>query len=344
MAKLVVVRNYLHRHADLNDVTEIKRKGQLYSIEQPIHWVEDEKELAREFSLFLLEAERKNQLFAMNSFLPLKKNLHLLNKLVQSKLDCYFYDFEHADKTSLPAIEALLSQTALEKGQKIKVRLQKRKDEGKFVGNPKLGKENDPAAAGRKLIAWGSPENRKAIVEILTYKAQDPNMSFNQIAEELNQRGFKTRRGEKFYARTVIRLLESRKELDERFKIKEGLDKQFIPKDNRALRMAYGDNAPTLNELPVEGIENGANFEEAISFSIGAKIKSLIHVLIRESKDVAPIVDEKFAPDQLLATISLKDYPFLPGSYFLSIRVEGYPLFLRHIYVYKSYKEAISVP
>lgn len=107
-------------------------------------------------------------------------------------------------------IFALLAQQERELiSARTKAALQAKKERGFKLGSP--GNFTD---AGRKLSidvrmqnAKEDENNKKAALAVKSLRTQ--NKSFRQIAKELNENGYKTRRGKLFQATTVKRLLDN---------------------------------------------------------------------------------------------------------------------------------------
>lgn len=138
----------------------------------------------------------------------LARNVSFVSNLMDSGVKFKAVDFPDANELTINILSSIAQHEAKVISQRIKSALAIKKEqlakEGKKLGTP-ANLTNEARAKGVKVIKERTANNEnlkraKAFVSRLT------NMSLQQIANELNQNGFKTSRGKQFTPIQVSRL------------------------------------------------------------------------------------------------------------------------------------------
>ncbi len=136
----------------------------------------------------------------------LSRNAGFIFRLRDSHVDFLAVDMPDANTLTI-GIFAVLAQHERELiSSRTRAALQQKKLQGFTLGTPK-NLDNLARVKGlqvRQLNALGHKANRQATELIQMYR--EKSMTYKEIAERLNNHGFTTRRGKKFYAITVQRL------------------------------------------------------------------------------------------------------------------------------------------
>jgi DNA invertase Pin-like site-specific DNA recombinase len=138
----------------------------------------------------------------------LSRNVQFITTLMESGVDFVACDMPTANKFTVHIIAALAEQEVDMISQRTKIALGELKKKGKKLGSPK-NLNQDAIHRGRQVRtnnALNDDNNVKASALISALREQ--GKSYSSIASQLNCKGFKTRRGNKFRAIQVHRLYE----------------------------------------------------------------------------------------------------------------------------------------
>lgn len=136
----------------------------------------------------------------------LSRNVSFIYTLKDSKIDFRCCDMPDANSVTI-GIMAVLAQDERERiSQRTKVALAELKNRGVKLGTPAnlTEKARENSLTVRKQLARENENNRKA--SILIKSMRNEGKSYWQIANVLNENGFKTRRGKLFTQMQVKRL------------------------------------------------------------------------------------------------------------------------------------------
>ncbi|MBX0293224.1 recombinase family protein, partial [Hymenobacter sp. HSC-4F20] len=138
----------------------------------------------------------------------LSRRVALTSSLMEAGVDFVICDQPNANKFTIHIYAALAEQEAQMISDRTKAALHVRKQQGKQLGTPKNLTEQarQQGLKVRQLNATKNEHNQKATAHIVALRKQ--NLSFNQIARELNAVGFKASRGGSFNQKQVQRLYE----------------------------------------------------------------------------------------------------------------------------------------
>lgn len=139
----------------------------------------------------------------------LSRNASFIFQLRDSKVDFICCDMPDANTMTI-GIFALIAQQEREMiSERTKKALQAKKQQGFKLGKPEnlTNSARTKSIEVRKQKAQDNDNNKKALALIVALKNQ--NMSFRKIAETLNNSGFKTSKGNKFYAMSVKQLYDN---------------------------------------------------------------------------------------------------------------------------------------
>ena len=138
----------------------------------------------------------------------LSRNLTFISQLMDSKVKFKAVDMPEADNFTIHIFSALAQKEREQISDRTKKALEEKKAQGHKLGTP----ENLTTEAikkgldARKANARNNKANRQA--SNLIKRCRKEGMSFQKIADELNELGYKTRRGKKFQKITVKRLFD----------------------------------------------------------------------------------------------------------------------------------------
>lgn len=153
-------------------------------------------------------AKENNATLAIAKLDRLSRNVAFIFELKDSKVDFVCCDMPDANTMTI-GIFAVLAQHERELiSDRTKKALRALKNKGVKLGSP--GNLTDNARRKsiviRKELALINAENKKAFALINILREQ--NKSFRYIAEQLNNAGFKTSKGNKFFAMSVKQLYD----------------------------------------------------------------------------------------------------------------------------------------
>ncbi|NDW09326.1 recombinase family protein [Dysgonomonas sp. 520] len=138
----------------------------------------------------------------------LARNLNFITSLQASNIDFVCCDMPTANRLTIHIISAIAENEALLISQRTKQALAEKKKQGVKLGNPKnngLTLENiSKGCATRKENALSNEANKKA--STLITMMRKGGSKWSEIVKQLNQNGFRTRRGCNFDITAVKRL------------------------------------------------------------------------------------------------------------------------------------------
>ena len=153
-------------------------------------------------------AKNNNSTLIIAKLDRLSRNASFIFQLRDSKIDFVCCDLPEANTLTI-GIMALLAQQEREMiSERTKKALQAKKQQGFKLGKPENMTESarQKSIAVRKEKAINNIDNKKAISLIESMRRQ--NISFNKIAQNLNEYGFKTSTGKEFYSMSVKQLFD----------------------------------------------------------------------------------------------------------------------------------------
>lgn len=153
-------------------------------------------------------AKQNNAILVIAKLDRLSRNATFILTLRDSGIEFVCCDMPDANKFTI-GIFALLAQQERELiSERTKKALQSKKDRGFKLGSPDnlTNVSRLKSIEVRKEIANSNPNNRKAFALIKSLRSQ--GVSFNKIAQQLNESGFKTATNKDFFAMSVKQLFE----------------------------------------------------------------------------------------------------------------------------------------
>ncbi len=159
-------------------------------------------------------AKSKRHKLLISNFSSFSSDLIGLRYLHDKGIDFEFFDFEAAQPENMDSIIATLQYLSTAKGAKIKRGLELRKAQGYTLGNPNnfTSEVRLKAIASRTDNALADEHNQKATSKILELKKK--GFSYGKIANRLNELGYRTRYGKRFFAISVSRLYKRAVQLE----------------------------------------------------------------------------------------------------------------------------------
>lgn len=138
----------------------------------------------------------------------LSRSLSFISQLMDNEIDFVACDMKHANRFTIQIFGAIAEQEARFISKRTKAALAELKAKGIRLGSPEnlTNKSREKSLEVRKRNALMNEHNRKATALIAAMRKE--KKSFSNIAVELNQSGFKTRRNSSFTAMTVKRLYD----------------------------------------------------------------------------------------------------------------------------------------
>lgn len=153
-------------------------------------------------------AKDNNAILLIAKLDRLSRNASFIFKLRDANIEFVCCDMPQANTLTI-GIFALLAQQERELiSQRTKSALQIKKQQGFKLGNPKNLNDNSRKLSieSRKELANENENNKKAIALIQSMRQN--NESFRAIANKLNDFGFKTSKGNQFFAMSVKQLFD----------------------------------------------------------------------------------------------------------------------------------------
>ncbi len=138
----------------------------------------------------------------------LSRSLSFISQLMDSGIEFVACDMKHANRFTIQIFAALAEQEARFISKRTKVALAELKAKGVRLGSPQNlnDRSRKRSLEVRQNNSISNEHNRKATALIVSMRKEDK--SYLNIAKELNQSGFKTRRNKEFSAMTVKRLYD----------------------------------------------------------------------------------------------------------------------------------------
>jgi hypothetical protein len=276
-------------------------------------------------------ASSESLFIAVTHFAILPNKPEIFEVLRQSEVDFMIMDYASLNQDGLKVLIDFLKIQSTEKSKSIVEGLEKKKAQGHKLGNPNITDKTvqEPAKMMRRLLAFRNPNNvnaRRRLVELLEKEGRELN--FSQLAQELNEDGYKTRRGKKFQAKSVQRLYDSVSEIRSMFSPNEKYEPLVLAGDNLIGRK--NSDAPTIGPIPL----NTVAFENNLLVIRFEKILNQeVHITIANNKD-AVIYEEAIGGRKMEYRIDLlNDYKFLPGLYYIRLISPGYESFFEELLV-----------
>jgi DNA invertase Pin-like site-specific DNA recombinase len=178
---------------------------------------EDETQVDRgrpQFSRTLRAAEARGTPLLLASFRGLSKNVELLRTLQKSAVSFLACDFPHANEKTIEVLTALAEYEAGVASDRIKRALAAYKARGGKLGAARAGGSTLTVAA-RKRGARRASEARRSQTDAayrtivpLAANLREAGLTLKEIARRLNEAGHLTRRGMKWNAVQVSRILK----------------------------------------------------------------------------------------------------------------------------------------
>lgn len=194
-AQRTIVENYIKNHTVIAEFTEIET-GKSSNRPQ----LNKALECCKQYNSTLLVAKLDR----------LARNLYFVTSLQNSGIDFVCCDMPTANRLTIHIIAAIAENEAQLISQRTKQALAEKKKQGVKLGNPKnngLTKENISKGCNiRKENALENEANKKAGTLITMMRKNGSKWS--EIVLQLNQNGFKTRRGCYFDITAAKRLFE----------------------------------------------------------------------------------------------------------------------------------------
>lgn len=253
------------------------------------------------------------QAVIFNTFYPFKSNPAKLKLLKKNNISFQFVDFQNLTRNSIDAVIELLQLDSQTRSRKIKEALDLRRSKGATLGNPEIASATGKAIRQRKLKAWINEKNIVARI-LISFLKEKRDWSFHQIADYLNQKGFRTPMNNQFVAKSVQRLYLSHKELNEVFmhqEVLENLDNPPFTEKNKEKEI-----------LIVEGIKEDQVFNQLIQFTITSPIKKKFEVLIRDGYNKNNVFEKVYSAEEKNVEIDLDEHALLPGVHYIHIITE----------------------
>ncbi len=248
----------------------------------------------------------------------ISKDIACLKLLKESNINFHVVDNNAITKRSLNYLIPFLEQQTKQKSEKIKEGLEEIKSISRSLGNPRL-KESGAhinASHGRIRKAMKDPLNFKIRQRIQQLKEEE-GYSFNQIAKDLNESDLNSRRGKKFYAKTVIRLYNTSRKLVKYFEPIPMYENYLSSSQIRRLQ-----NNKMSDELESNDIINWPadnNFNELIEIKFRKKTETPLHLSLINHKDVA-VFEKKYQSGESYISIDIdKQKNLYPGIYYLKL-------------------------
>ena len=215
--------------------------------------ISKKEEFSLAFRNLVDKAVSKNYKLILEYYNGLRGNIDNLKALQSVKS----FEIKNFTKLNPKSIPILIEHTKLEKNefsQRIRESITRRRIVGLDVGNPQIADiAQDLGLKQRIQNSLYDANNIKAKERIVQLKKTGE--SFNSIAKILNEEGYKTRRGKKFYQKSAQRLFD-------RYKL---LSKDFERKADKLIENLYFKDKDVSI---LKGFEKNCNFEKEIILNI----------------------------------------------------------------------------
>lgn len=270
-----------------------------------------------------------------STFEPFTEKLDLCVQLLKSKVSFYFMDYPDLDKRRLAFLITYLQYSKKVRGKRIKL--------GNQLAQTKTTRTKGLAGMDEKkrrhIIDLGSlkrankaihDHNNKEAGELI-YQLRLDNESYNSIAKVLNEKGYTTSKGSKYYQKSVIRLEKRIQEYRNNSKVKNTKLERYADD----LLIAQNQNIDS-GQIPVADLINNKNFEEVIQINISPSIPTPIEFVIidQEDKEV-PNSKREFPAGVSIIEYNCRENIYLsPGRYYIKLRAENYPTLFKSCIIF----------
>lgn len=256
------------------------------------------------------KAEKIGRTLVIESYKDISGELDILKRLLTVN-NFIVKDFPDLEKTYLPVLIRHISLEKAIHGKKISKAMKRRKQAGGAVGNPLITKyAKEGAVKKRKHQALFHPSNIEAAENIFQLLRED-KYNNSQIANELNKRNIKTRRGGKFFSKSVERIIDKYRELKSNFELNNELE--------RKIRISHKSS-----KFSVEGLKD--NYERDASFKITiSNHQDPIKVKILDNHFNNVLIDDHLKVDKDKMIIDFNNQTIgdiihlIPGRYYFLI-------------------------
>lgn len=160
----------------------------------------------------ITQAKKENAVLVIAKIDRLARNVSFVSSLMDAGVEFVACDMPTANNFTIHIFAALAEQEAKLISQRTKSALKELKDKGVKLGTPK-NLSIEAISKGREVRttnARNNDKNKQATAMIVVYK--EKGMTFQQIANQLNQLNFTTSKGSTFQPMTVKRLFDRTKE------------------------------------------------------------------------------------------------------------------------------------
>ncbi len=272
------------------------------------------------------------------------ENVGLLTRLQDDGTPFKFCDFPAIERKKGDALKFLIEvlkrqREELEaRNQNIASRLKAKREEGVKLGNPKIKDKQTQINAARQKkrqvffdqVSWRD----FPIIAELYYRW---NYSKNKIAQELNNRGYTTRYGKPFHAKTVERLLENMKSLQNSFTPHPGAINRLSAIRNHDLAQASSQK-----KFRFEDIKDTDNrFSDHIFIKFREPVITSLQMAVYDNAE-RKVFEKTFAPGVREINVDVFNDTYLfPGWHFIRFEADGYAT--KEVEAYINYKIYDSV-
>jgi DNA invertase Pin-like site-specific DNA recombinase len=151
-------------------------------------------------------AKKNNAVLLIAKLDRLARNVHFVSSLMESKVQFKACDMPEADNFTIHIFAALAEREAKLISERTKAALQAKKARGEQVNRvSNLSEENRKKGRSIQAVKARSDDSiQRAAAMIKMYRKE--GLSFEQIAEKLNQAKFKTRENKQFMPMQVYRI------------------------------------------------------------------------------------------------------------------------------------------
>ena len=138
----------------------------------------------------------------------LSRDLHFLTSLQKRNLQFKICDMPQIDELTIHVLGATAQHELRLISNRTRVALAQAKQRGVRLGNPHLDViRNRDVTAANKARSIAQAEWRTKILKVISHLQSEGHTTCQQLANELNARGLRTRRGKKFSVPIVSKLL-----------------------------------------------------------------------------------------------------------------------------------------
>ena len=247
----------------------------------------------------------KKEVIRIESYQLISKDLDMLRKLQGSQAKFEVLDFPDLDHRGLALIIRHIELERKDFGQKLSARLRERTEAGLNVGNPNIAQAKVSASRQRVRLALFDPTNIDIAQRIARLRASGHN--FNNIANDFNDQGLKSRRGGNFYAKSVERI----------FRRYEAIAHHYDANPHLQQRLAEQTDSP----ITLSNWKEAYQFDEQIQ--IHCQVPGADHVQLNlydwESSEAVLSIPELPVGTPFYLPIA-KTLELLPGRHYLEIR------------------------